>query len=198
MGSSNFKLDASSETLLLENDPDLKLYRDSIDTYGSTDFLVVTVTPFKSIFEESSIDTLKKLINDLLDIQQVENVLSLLDVPLLEPNDNLSLSEVADQVTTLNSDNADISKAKRVFSSNQVYKNLLISEDLKTTAIQLTLKRNLNYENLVNERYQLYDDESSNFDSKLELINEKINKERQEISKKERVGRRDKVDFKKL
>ena len=51
MGSSNFKLDASSETLLLENDPDLKLYRDSIDTYGSTDFLVVTVTPFKSIFE---------------------------------------------------------------------------------------------------------------------------------------------------
>ncbi len=186
MGSSNFKLDASSETLLLENDPDLKLYRDSIDTYGSTDFLVVTVTPFKSIFEESSIDTLKKLINDLLDIQQVENVLSLLDVPLLEPNDNLSLSEVADQVTTLNSDNADISKAKRVFSSNQVYKNLLISEDLKTTAIQLTLKRNLNYENLVNERYQLYDDESSNFESKLELINEKINKERQEISKKER------------
>ena len=184
MGSSNFKLDASSETLLLENDPDLKLYRDSIDTYGSTDFLVVTVTPFKSIFEESSIDTLKKLINDLLDIQQVENVLSLLDVPLLEPSDNLSLSEVADQVTTLNSDNADISKAKRVFSSNQVYKNLLISEDLKTTAIQLTLKRNLNYENLVNERYQLYDDESSNFDSKLELINEKINKERQEISKK--------------
>ena len=107
-------------------------------------------------------------------------------MPLLEPNDNLSLSEVADQVTTLNSDNADISKAKRVFSSNQVYKNLLISEDLKTTAIQLTLKRNLNYENLVNERYQLYDDESSNFDSKLELINEKINKERQEISKKER------------
>ena len=72
--------------------------------------------------------TLKKLINDLLDIQQVENVLSLLDVPLLEPSDNLSLSEVADQVTTLNSDNADISKAKRVFSSNQVYKNLLISE----------------------------------------------------------------------
>ena len=155
-GISNFKLDASSDTLLLENDPDLKLYRDSIDTYGSTDFLVVTVTPFKSIFEESSIDTLKKLINDLLDIQQVENVLSLLDVPLLEPNDNLSLSEVADQVTTLNSDNADISKAKRVFSSNQVYKNLLISEDLKTTAIQLTLKRNLNYEIFDNFIQKIY------------------------------------------
>ena len=76
MGSSNFKLDASSETLLLENDPDLKLYRDSIDTYGSTDFLVVTVTPFKSILK-NLLDT-QKLINDLLDIQQVENVLSCL------------------------------------------------------------------------------------------------------------------------
>ncbi len=187
IGSSNFDLDASSETLLLENDPDLKLYRDTTETYGSVDFLVITVTPIKSIFEKSSVETLKQLTNKLLEIEAIESVLSILDVPLIEPSEELSLSEVADQVTTLSSDIPDLTKAKRVFSSNEVYKNLLISEDLKTTAIQLTLNRNLNYENLINERYKLYDDISSDKDLNLELINEEIKSERLEISKNERI-----------
>ena len=187
VGSSNFDLDASSETLLLENDPDLKLYRDTTETYGSVDFLVVTVTPNKSIFEKSSVETLKQLTNKLLEIEAVESVLSILDVPLIEPSEELSLSEVADQVTTLSSNIPDLTKAKRVFSSNEVYKNLLISEDLKTTAIQLTLNRNLNYENLINDRYKLYDDISPDKDFNLKLINEEIKSERLEISKKERI-----------
>ena len=187
VGSSNFDLDASSETLLLENDPDLKLYRDTTETYGSVDFLVVTVTPNKSIFDKSSVETLKQLTNKLLEIEAVESVLSILDVPLIEPSEELSLSEVADQVTTLSSNIPDLTKAKRVFSSNEVYKNLLISEDLKTTAIQLTLNRNLNYETLINDRYKLYDDISPDKDFNLELINEEIKSERLEISKKERI-----------
>ena len=184
IGTANFDLDASSETLLLENDPDLKLYRDTTETYGSTDFLVDTVTPHKAIFEKSSIETLKQLTSKLLEIEAVEGALSLLDVPLIEPSEELSLSEVADQVTTLNNDNPDLIKAKRIFSSNEVYKNLLISEDLKTTAIQLTIKRNLYYENLLEKRYKLYDDMSLDNDSDIELINEQIKKERLEISKK--------------
>ena len=92
VGSSNFDLDASSETLLLENDPDLKLYRDTTETYGSVDFLVVTVTPNKSIFEKSSVETLKQLTNKLLEIEAVESVLSILDVPLIESREELSLS----------------------------------------------------------------------------------------------------------
>ena len=187
IGTANFDLDASSETLLLENDPDLKLYRDTTETYGSSDFLVVTVTPHKAIFEKSSIETLKQLTSKLLEIEAVEGALSLLDVPLIEPSEELSLSEVADQVTTLNNNNPDLIKAKRIFSSNEVYKNLLISEDLKTTAIQLTIKRNLYYENLLEKRYKLYDDMSLDNDSDIELINEQIKKERLEISKKERA-----------
>ena len=74
-------------------------------------------------------------------------------MPLIEANKNLSLSEVTDQVSTLDSIDPDIEKAKRVFNTNEVYK-AVISEDLKTTAIQLTLK-NITYENLFNERYSL-------------------------------------------
>jgi len=184
-GASNFDLDASSETLLLENDPDLKLYRDSAKTYGSTDFLVVTVTPDEPIFKKSSIETFKKLIFELSNVDGIESVLSLLDAPLIEANKNLSLSEVADQVSTLDSIDPDIEKAKRVFNTNEVYKNLLISEDLKTTAIQLTLKRNITYENLINERYSINDQLNPEFNSRLEIVNEEIQKERELISTKE-------------
>ena len=130
---------------------------------------------------------MKQLTSKLLEIEAVEGALSLLDVPLIEPSEELSLLEVADQVTTLSNDNPDLIKAKRIFSSNEVYKNLLISEDLKTTAIQLTIKRNLYYENLLEKRYKLYDDMSLDNDSDIELINEQIKKERLEISKKERA-----------
>ena len=184
-GASNFDLDASSDTLLLENDPDLKLYRDSAKTYGSTDFLVVTVTPDEPIFKKSSIEIFKKLIFELSNVDGIESVLSLLDAPLIEANKNLSLSEVADQVSTLDSIDPDIEKAKRVFNTNEVYKNLLISEDLKTTAIQLTLKRNITYENLINERYFIRDQLNPEFNSRLEIVNEEIQKERELMSTKE-------------
>ena len=184
-GASNFDLDASSETLLLENDPDLKLYRDSAKTYGSTDFLVVTVTPDEPIFKKSSIETFKKLIFELSNVDGIESVLSLLDAPLIEANKNLSLSEVADQVSTLDSIDPDIEKAKRVFNTNEVYKNLLISEDLKTTAIQLTLNRNITYENLINERYSINDQLNPEINSRLEIVNEEIQKERELMSTKE-------------
>ena len=38
--SKNFNLDASSDALLLEGDPDLKYLRELNQTYGSKDFLV--------------------------------------------------------------------------------------------------------------------------------------------------------------
>ena len=41
----DFQLDASSDTLLLENDPDLKYLREVNAKYGSKDFLVLTYTP---------------------------------------------------------------------------------------------------------------------------------------------------------
>ena len=140
-GISNFKLDASSDTLLLENDPDLKLFRENSEKYGSNDFLIVTFTPNDELLSESSVLLIKKIVNEIASFNRVENVLSLLDVPLLENNPNTSLSDVAENVETLNSESPNLELAKRVFSSNDVYQNLLISEDLKTTAFQVTLKR---------------------------------------------------------
>ena len=42
--SKDFRLDASSETLLIEGDPDLEYLKKVTDRYGSKDFLVLTLS----------------------------------------------------------------------------------------------------------------------------------------------------------
>ena len=43
--SKDFRLDASSETLLIEGDPDLKYLQEISERYGSKEFLILTYTP---------------------------------------------------------------------------------------------------------------------------------------------------------
>mgnify|MGYP000474625120 FL=1 len=186
-GISNFKLEASSDTLLLENDPDLKLYRENTEKYGSNDFLIITFSPYQELLSKPSIILIKEIVKKISSLDRVDSVLSLLDVPLLENNPNVSLSDVADSIETLNSESINIDLAKRVFSSNPVYQNLLISEDLNTTAFQVTLKRNLNYETLINERYALYDSLESNKEEKLKNINELIEIEKNNAAAEDEI-----------
>ena len=59
--SKNFNLDASSDALLLEGDPDRKYLREVNKTYGSKDFLVLTYAPVSSFTEKETILNLQLL-----------------------------------------------------------------------------------------------------------------------------------------
>ena len=47
--SKDFRLDASSETLLIEGDPDLEYLKEITERYGSKEFLVLTLICCKQI-----------------------------------------------------------------------------------------------------------------------------------------------------
>jgi len=83
----DFQLDASSDTLLLENDPDLKYLREVNTRYGTKDFLVLTYTPKDNLLAPDTIKNLTDLKNDLANLSWVNNVITILDVPLLKNND---------------------------------------------------------------------------------------------------------------
>lgn len=159
-GVPNFQLDASSDTLLLDNDPDLKVYRENSRKYGSSDFLVVSFTPNQNIFSKDTIEVLTSFVNELNEIDGINNVLSFLDVPLLTYQEQ-SINELSENLITLKTPELDFVKAKKDFENNEVYKGLLISEDLKTIAFQMTLKSNESYQSLIEERYDLLDSELS-------------------------------------
>ena len=59
--SKNFKLDASSETLLIDGDPDLKYLQEISKRYGSKDFLILSYTPYDSMISNISINYLLSL-----------------------------------------------------------------------------------------------------------------------------------------
>ena len=56
--SKDFKLDASSETLLIEGDPDLEYLKEITNRYGSKEFLILTYTPNEGMISDVSINNL--------------------------------------------------------------------------------------------------------------------------------------------
>jgi len=141
--SKNFQLDASSDTLLLENDPDLKYLREVNSKYGSKDFLVLTYThspnedySFKS---ENTIKNLQLLKNSLENLNWVDNVITVLDVPLLKNNDD-PLAERIKNFKTLSGTDVDLERGFDEIINSPIYKNFVISEDGKTSGILVYIK----------------------------------------------------------
>lgn len=182
IGLPRFQLDASSDTLLLDNDPDLKIYRENSRKYGSSDFLVIAFTPNKDIFTNETISLLESLVGKLKEVEGINNVLSLFDVPLLSYSKQ-SINELAENVVTLSTDDVDLTKAKYEFETNEVYRGLLISKDLKTIALQMTLKPNEPYQKLISKRYELLDQknliEEKSFKEDLESLDFQIEEQKQ-------------------
>ena len=145
--SKDFKLDASSDTLLLENDPDLKYLKEVNNRYGSKEFLILTYTPEEAMNSEKSLNNLLSLKYKIQSLDWVYSVITLLDVPLLN-NSDTPLAERLQNFTTLKSENVDIERGFEEILSSPVFKNFVISEDGKTTGIIVNIKEDVNLKNL--------------------------------------------------
>ena len=60
-GIKNFKLDASSDALVLEGDESLKKYRENEKEFGDSSFLIVTFKPEYELFSNQSLDQLSEI-----------------------------------------------------------------------------------------------------------------------------------------
>jgi len=155
-GITNFKLDASSDALVLEGDVALKKYRENEEEFGDSSFLIVTFEPVNELFSQESLATLAELEESLSLIDGVDSVLSLIDAPIFfQPKVNLS--EVADNLKDLSTEGVDLKLAKEEFINNPIYKDLIISSDGSITAMQIVLRGNDEYDTLISRRYELLD-----------------------------------------
>ena len=140
---SNFKLDASADSLILENDIDLAKYRGLIEDYKTKDFIVMTLSRKNGdIFDDETLNIIKELKQELLSVDNVESVISIIDVPLVESSDT-PLIEMIENVPTILSNDTDKQRAEKEILASPIYRNLIISEDGKTTALQVNLMPNL-------------------------------------------------------
>ena len=138
--SKDFKLDASSDTLLLENDPDLKYLREITKRYGANEFLVLTYSPNEEIISKNSIKNLINLKEEIQSLDWVENVITILDVPLLDSTDE-SLAERIKNFKTLKDETIDRERGFNEILNSPVFRNFLISKDGSTSGIIVYVKR---------------------------------------------------------
>ncbi|HMU66028.1 MAG TPA: RND family transporter, partial [Cellvibrionaceae bacterium] len=155
-GLPRFKLDASADSLTLEADKDLDYFRQVSKQFNSGDFLVVTYTPKQDLFSDAALDHLGKLHAELAAIEGVATVNSILNVPLLySPKQNLR--EIAKQPRTLLPQDptqtpTDRALAKHEFLTSPIYRQLILSPDGQTTALQLNLSVDKTLIDLVSQR----------------------------------------------
>ena len=139
--SKNFRLDASSETLLIEGDPDLEFLKEINTRYGSKEFLVLTYTPNEGMVSDSSINNLLSLKYKIQSLDWVHSVITLLDIPLLS-NSDAPLQERLESFKTLKDENVDRERGFKEILDSPVFRNFVISEDGKTSGIIVNIKPN--------------------------------------------------------
>ena len=150
------KLDASSDSLLLQGDPDLAYFREVSSHYAANEFLVLTWSPEGPLLHPDSLEPLAAMVDELQAVPGVVSVTSLLDVPLLE-SPPLSLTDLAraDALPTLANPEVDRNLALAELTTSPVYKNLLVGEAGDVTAIQVSLETNSELQQLLQEREEL-------------------------------------------
>jgi len=149
-----FRLDASSETLLLENDPDLRAYRLVRRDYPSDDFLLIAFSPEGDLFSQENRDRLAALTDDLRALERVSAVDSILTAPLLM-SPKVPVFQLLTGFRTLRSEDVDVALAREELTASPFYADFLISRDAKTTAILLRFEENERLRDLAQRRNDL-------------------------------------------
>ncbi len=148
--SKDFRLDASSETLLIEGDPDLKYLKEISNRYGSKEFLILTYTPNEGMVSDASLNNLLSLKYKIQSLDWVHSVITLLDVPLLS-NSDAPLQERLDSFKTLKDEDVDKERGFKEILESPVFRNFVISEDGKTSGIIVNIKKNQPLEDFKNK-----------------------------------------------
>ena len=148
--SKDFRLDASSETLLIEGDPDLEYLREINDRYGSKEFLVLTYTPNEPMVSDASINNLLSLKYKIQSLNWVHSVITLLDIPLLS-NSDAPLQERLEGFKTLKDEEVNRERGFKEILESPVFRNFVISIDGKTSGIIVNIKKNKELEDIENK-----------------------------------------------
>jgi predicted RND superfamily exporter protein len=144
----DFRLDASTETLIIETDEDLRYSRLIKSRYGGYDYLLITYSPKTDLFSDESLKKLAQLRDDLKQTKRIASVVSILDAPLLE-SPPVAVKELTTSIQTLESPTVDRKLAKIEFKNSPLYQNLLVSPDLKTTGLQVNFPVDEVYQELL-------------------------------------------------
>jgi predicted RND superfamily exporter protein len=140
----NFSLDASSDTLLDQNDPQLQYYQTTRERFGGDEeFLVLTYSRLQDdLFTREALVDLARLQQKLEGIEGVAGVYSILNAPLLK-SPVVTLAELQSGFRTLQDTDADLVLARQELTSSPIFSDLLLAKNGETTALRITMENDV-------------------------------------------------------
>ena len=186
-----FRLDASSDSIVLENDADLKYYEATRETFGSDDYILLAFTLEEGVLSEDTLRVLESLSRELQRLPTVESVNSIITVPLfLSPK--VSLVEMGTKSKTLLMPECDRALAFQELTQSPLYRNNVISSDGNTTAVVITFKPDPEYNDLSKERYtlrrkQAFDSLTPEETARLKTVTRRYNEKHSDLSAQRRA-----------
>jgi len=148
----DFRIDASADTLLLEHDEDLRFSREVAGRYEVNDFLLIAYTPHDGdLMSDKTLSAIGRLRDELSQLPLVTSVLTLLDVPLFE-SPPVSVAEISEGIRNLESPATDKQMAAKELNESPLYRELIVSRDMQTTALIVNLQSDSQYQELIRER----------------------------------------------
>lgn len=151
----NFRLDASSDSLNLENDKDIDYYRQMTKEFGSDEFLVITYNPINDdLFSDKSLNDLKEIKRKLYKISDIDNIVTILDIPLIN-SPKISFEDLPSGIRKISDEETDLILAKKELISSPLYSENLIDLEGEITTILVKFKRDETYHQLLEQRNSL-------------------------------------------
>ena len=167
--SKDFRLDASSDTLLIEGDPDLEYLREINDRYGAKEFLVLTYAPKEPITSQTTINNLLSLKYKIQSLDWVHNVVTILDIPLLN-NSEAPLQERLKNFVTLKDEKVDKDRG-----FNEIINNSITSKHYSELTPSLKAKKGVNIINPLGQEFSQM--RVSMLPSALEVVKYNVNRQ---------------------
>ena len=146
--SKDFKLDASTDSLLLESDKDLKYLREVSERYGSKDYLVLTYTPVLSFTDEETIINLQYLRSKIEKLEWVDSIITVIDIPLFKNSDEPLMVRLKNY-KTLSYPEINKERGFEEILNSPIYRDYVISKDGKTSGIVVYLKKDKKLNELI-------------------------------------------------
>lgn len=175
-------IDASSDSLVLEQDQSLKTYRAMSAQFEESDFVILTYSPDIDLFAQPTRERIQQLKNELSKIKGVESVTTYLDVPLLY-SPKIDLADFKTGIRYLNESDINLDMARQEFLSSPIYKQLITSQDEKTTAIVITFEPATELLRIREARDQIDKQQYPIKWQQLDLQVKKLQKQQQQIDK---------------
>tara|TARA_Y100000590_G_scaffold227606_1_gene256907 strand:+ start:2593 stop:4956 length:2364 start_codon:yes stop_codon:yes gene_type:complete len=155
--SKDFRIDASSDTLVAQTDKDFLYFNYYNKIFPSKNYLILAIKS-NHIIDDKLINHINDLSDKIIKLKGVDNIFNINKAPILFLN-NSSLTDLSSQnIETINNSNFELNEVLEEFSINPIYKNQIININKNITSIIIYLTKNASLEekkkNLNNSNYK--------------------------------------------